>query len=196
MTNKRGFTLIEIVVAMLLISVSIIGLNAAFSTLSATTRDLTLRQKAIIMVNNEMERLYGIYDQVAPAALQDQLDDINLPDCTDISAVTNRPYSGNIPTFIVDDYDPTGPANIDDITGVFVDNTGLLSPSNVVPIDFEHDITGRLELCGDNSDDNYYDVTLILKYPYRFNGAGDPVKADDPTLFKVDTVQVTTSLAK
>lgn len=174
---------------MVLISVAIIGLNAAFSTISATTRDLTLRQKAIIAVNNEMERLYGIYDQ-NPGDLTGQLvhDDIDVCDPDD----PFPPYTGDIADFMVED---NNPANIGAISGVYIYTSGP-DTYNVVPIDFEHDITGRLELCGTDDNDDYYDVTLTLRYPYRFRNAANPIDATDPTLFNVDTVQVTTSLAK
>lgn len=196
MTNNRGFTLIEIAVSMVLISVSIIGLNAAFSTISATTRDLTLRQKAIIAVNNEMERLYGIYDQ-NPGDLAGQLGAMLV--CPLPSTSTDPPYTAEITDFMVRNIitDIAAPVGITgtDIDGVFVFNDAG-TQYNVVPIDFEHDITGQLELCRNFANPDYYDLTLILRYPYRFRSDANPIDPTDPTLFKVDTVRVTTSLAK
>lgn len=61
-TNQRGFTLIEVMSAALVLSVFITGIGACWIAADRQVTNLTLRQKAIFAASSEMERLTVLYD--------------------------------------------------------------------------------------------------------------------------------------
>lgn len=189
MTDESGFTLIEIMVAMVLIMIAMIGLNSAFSVMSAVSRDLTIRQKAVFTLDNEMERLYGLYSR--SKRFSTFLSDWNGDFCG--SPGREEPYDS---TMVADTeaYNITTSAisSIDDIAGVYIDSNG----DNIVPIDFEKKITGKLTWSctkDDDIDTKYYDVILTIDYPYRFVSGSYPVNDSDPVLVKQETLDLITS---
>jgi prepilin-type N-terminal cleavage/methylation domain-containing protein len=58
---QRGFSLFEVMAASVVLSVFILGLGSLYYTASGRTTDLVIRQKAVFVLNAEMERLSSIY---------------------------------------------------------------------------------------------------------------------------------------
>lgn len=59
--RQRGFTLIEVMVASVILSVFVLGLSGLWQASSRRVEDLTVRQKAVFVLNAEMERLTALY---------------------------------------------------------------------------------------------------------------------------------------
>jgi len=59
--TQAGMTLIEVMVAMMLVAILLLGMNGLWVTVSQEIDGLVLRQKAIFRLNGEMERLVGLY---------------------------------------------------------------------------------------------------------------------------------------
>lgn len=61
--RQDGYTLIEIMVSIVLVSVLALGMTSLFATVEEEFYALTLRQKAVLLLHGEMERLYGMYQK-------------------------------------------------------------------------------------------------------------------------------------
>lgn len=61
MRRQRGLTLIEILVTLVLLSILVFGLTGLWSSVSEHFLLLTLRQKAVFVLNGEMARLSALY---------------------------------------------------------------------------------------------------------------------------------------
>jgi prepilin-type N-terminal cleavage/methylation domain-containing protein len=59
--RQRGFSLIEVMFASMILSVFILGLGGFWYTASSHATDLVLKQKAIFVLNAEVERLSALY---------------------------------------------------------------------------------------------------------------------------------------
>jgi prepilin-type N-terminal cleavage/methylation domain-containing protein len=59
--SQRGFTLIEVMTAALILSALVIGIGGAWVVADRTTNDMIMRQKAIFVASAEMERLTTLY---------------------------------------------------------------------------------------------------------------------------------------
>jgi prepilin-type N-terminal cleavage/methylation domain-containing protein len=59
--RQRGFSLIEVMTASIILSIFILGVGAFWLTADRRANDLVLRQKAIFIANGEMERLTALY---------------------------------------------------------------------------------------------------------------------------------------
>lgn len=59
--EQTGMTLVEVMVAMVLTAILLVGMNALWVEISREVDALVLRQKAIFRLNGEMERLVGLY---------------------------------------------------------------------------------------------------------------------------------------
>jgi prepilin-type N-terminal cleavage/methylation domain-containing protein len=60
--GQRGFSLIEVMTASMVLSIFIVGIGACWIMTDRRVNDLVLRQKAIFAANGEMERLTVLYD--------------------------------------------------------------------------------------------------------------------------------------
>src|SRR4051812_45189661 len=60
--NQRGFTMIDVMAAAVVLSIFIVGLGAAWAVADRRAADLVPRQKAIFAANAEMERLSALYN--------------------------------------------------------------------------------------------------------------------------------------
>jgi prepilin-type N-terminal cleavage/methylation domain-containing protein len=67
--TEAGMTMIEILVGIVLVGILLMGMNALWVAVARQFDDLTLRQKAILRVNGEMERLVEIYTNSAVAVV-------------------------------------------------------------------------------------------------------------------------------
>jgi prepilin-type N-terminal cleavage/methylation domain-containing protein len=59
--RQRGFTLIEVMVASVILSVFVLGLSGLWQASSRRVDDMILKQKAVFVLNAEMERLTALY---------------------------------------------------------------------------------------------------------------------------------------
>jgi prepilin-type N-terminal cleavage/methylation domain-containing protein len=59
--SQRGFTLFEAMAASVVLSIFILGIGSLYYTASGRTADLVARQKAVFVLNAEMERLSTLY---------------------------------------------------------------------------------------------------------------------------------------
>lgn len=60
--GQRGFSLIEVLTASMVLSIFIVAIGACWVTTDRRVNDLVVRQKAIFVANAEMERLTVLYD--------------------------------------------------------------------------------------------------------------------------------------
>lgn len=65
---QTGMTLVEVMMAMVLTAILLVGMNALWVEISREVDALVLRQKAIFRLNGEMERLTGLYSSSAAGA--------------------------------------------------------------------------------------------------------------------------------
>jgi len=93
--GQTGMTLVEVMVAMMLTAILLIGMNALWVTISREVDSLVLRQKAIFRLNGEMERLVGLY-------------------ATDSVAVDSVTSPNADAPIVVTDYQANAPANVSD----------------------------------------------------------------------------------
>lgn len=92
--RQSGMTLVEVMVAMVLTAILLVGMNALWVNITKEVDALVLRQKAIFRLNGEMERLVGLYEAG------------NIPGTTIPVPVSN--------------YDTAGPSNRADYIGTTV----------------------------------------------------------------------------
>ena len=59
--KQSGFTLIEVLVGIALIAILVLGLSGLWTTVNDQFLYLTLKQKAVFVLNGEMERLSSLY---------------------------------------------------------------------------------------------------------------------------------------
>lgn len=59
--RQRGFSLLEVMFASAILSVSILGMSSLWYTAGSRVADLVLKQKAIFVLNAELERLSALY---------------------------------------------------------------------------------------------------------------------------------------
>ena len=59
---QRGFTLIDVMAAAMVLSIFIVGLGTSWAVADRRAGDLVLRQKAVFVANAEMERLTALYN--------------------------------------------------------------------------------------------------------------------------------------
>jgi len=93
--DQAGMTLVEVMVAMVLTAILLVGMNALWVNITREVDALVLRQKAIFRLNGEMERLVGLY----------------ATDSTAVDSVTSPNPDAPI---IVTDYQANAPANVGD----------------------------------------------------------------------------------
>jgi prepilin-type N-terminal cleavage/methylation domain-containing protein len=86
--HQSGFTLIEVMVAMALVMVLMVGMNALWTQVASQFDDLVYRQKAIFRLNGEMERLVALYNSSDTSK-----------DPTFNEVDTGVDYTQNIPTY-------------------------------------------------------------------------------------------------
>ncbi|MES2474086.1 MAG: hypothetical protein V4601_14735 [Pseudomonadota bacterium] len=66
---QRGFMLIDIMSAAVVLSIFIVGIGAFWITADRQVNELVLRQKAVLVANGELERLSVIYNHTSFGAL-------------------------------------------------------------------------------------------------------------------------------
>jgi prepilin-type N-terminal cleavage/methylation domain-containing protein len=180
--RQQGLTLIEVLITLVLLSILVVGLTGLWSNVSEHFLSLTIRQKAVFVLNGEMARLSALYrfanfrgdtqetdNSDSPPAQQY----INLGVDREIYPLTSASAAvvGDIvtqdgPTFACGDsdcaalilYDSNGPDTDDD--------------RNYVWIDQARNITGRLSWEAKQEAGNCSDGTIA--------GAGDSPEGTEP----------------
>ena len=61
LSGQRGITLIEIMVGVVLTAILVLGMSGLWANVNRNFLSLTLRQKAVFVLNGEMERLAALY---------------------------------------------------------------------------------------------------------------------------------------
>ncbi|MGB0712901.1 MAG: type IV pilus modification PilV family protein [Gammaproteobacteria bacterium] len=191
----RGFSLIEVVVAMALISMLVLGLSATWVTVDDHFYRLNLRQRAIFLANNEMERL---------ASLGRHTDFFSLSEGTfqdDAGArwiYRGAPvFTGSPPQDLVVTVNalstPTKtPLTWDERQILFLDTDAVFSPTtelNVLWLDQANNVTARFEfeIIADSASIGTHDmggclgdschlIEVRVSYPYRFVDGVDPAE--------------------
>ncbi|MBT4490192.1 MAG: prepilin-type N-terminal cleavage/methylation domain-containing protein, partial [Rhodospirillaceae bacterium] len=60
-TREDGFTLVEVLAATVITSILVLGLANLWTAVAGEVDGLTMRQKAIFVLNGQMERLTALY---------------------------------------------------------------------------------------------------------------------------------------
>jgi prepilin-type N-terminal cleavage/methylation domain-containing protein len=198
--GQRGYTLMEVMIASVILSVFVLGMSGFWYSAVGRAYDLVLRQKAVFVLNAEMERISALYVYT------------NFADCGTFCSsgpVTTNGYDGlaSIPStrFVypsdVSDYTNSGDyvtTNANTFQSsefqVYLDSSFFSSNNRTyVWIDKSRNIVGRLSWttsdvtagsCGyndcscqkfDNSTSNGQRCQMLsvyLEYPYKFSTTG------------------------
>lgn len=210
--RARGFTLIEVMTAGVILSVLVLGLTEVWSVAGARSIDSTVRQKAVFVLNGEMERLSALYNLTGfgDAVVQDTTG-YGLP----------APYPEPRAVYRTDANNFMPP-----VTGLFVVNTAAAfllgadaqvlldgaagsAERNYVWIDRDRGIMGRLSwsevdlptgsqaggasgLCldysGGTAGDNCREISLYLEYPFRLVGTVPTADPDGTDIMPLKTI--------
>jgi len=210
-TGQGGFTLIEVMFASVVLSVFILGLGGFWVLASQRAHDLTIRQKAVFVLNAEMERLSALYNFTSFG--------VDGPDATfsyDGPLPSARyAYPSNISSYMggaANDFVTTAGSTFDTGSEFLVYwETGSGFNRNYVWIDKERSIVGRLSWLtddidvlscvsgddcsclnfdGSNSSYKTYCRTLdlFLEYPYRFTAPNTIAAPDELQSVTVGTI--------
>lgn len=212
--RQRGFTLIEVMTASLILSGLMVAIGAGWVVADRDVSNLITRQKAIFVADAEMERLTTLYGNTSfgwsgPDTTTGYTETAAFPSTRLIYPTTLSP--GYIPgpqdftTTSVSTFQ-TGPAVFD----VWI-NTNLLSSLNraYVWVDQDHSIMGRISwttttvtpsTCTVGGDGcpclNFFGLglfgacrklVLYLEYPYRLV-SGNPVAASNLQTLTLSTI--------
>ncbi|MBF0613017.1 MAG: prepilin-type N-terminal cleavage/methylation domain-containing protein [Magnetococcales bacterium] len=191
--RQRGFTLVEIMVAMVLAGILAIGMQSFFAMLGEEVQEFTLRQKAVFLLNGEMEKLYFLFqnptnDVIGAGGFSTQTLDSGyaptFPAHWRTGGSNHRILNATTIAGIVTNAEATfsqvdangQPAN-EQLIFFYTPPAG--DPRNVIWLDFEKRITARVswvadEMPGDNcyqngsANQNCLLITLYLDYPFRY----------------------------
>jgi prepilin-type N-terminal cleavage/methylation domain-containing protein len=199
--DDAGYSLIEVVAAMAILSVLVLGLTNLWSTLGQISFGELLRQKTVFALNGEMERLDALYTTTGFGA-GIRVATTGYPAITNIAGSTNR---------LVYDTESTGVSFVVtslaalQATNAAVWKTGFgLATRNYVWIDQDRGILGMLSwmeqplTCNNKPDGAPHPcqcyqfsggpgpgtcitVMLVLNYPYTISG-GAPAQMPGNTL--------------
>lgn len=212
--RNAGFTLIEVMAAGMILSVLALGLSNLWAVVGERSIDATLRQKAVLVLNGEMERLAALYNLTgfgastaadtsgygADAAFAD--------DRVIYRASANSFMAGAGDAFVADRATfLAGP----DALVLLEDATGDAADRNYVWIDRPRGILGRLSWAETDIDDAdcsgggagsclCYDwsggaggvacreIALYLEYPFRLTGTAVAEAADRTEALPLKTI--------
>jgi prepilin-type N-terminal cleavage/methylation domain-containing protein len=193
---QRGFTLVEVMFASMILSIFILGVGGFWYTASSRAADLVLKQKAIFVLNAEMERISALYVYTGFAA-----DLLNGPVSTSgydgLAAIpaTRLIYPDGIGAYASSDYVTTSAVTFAASEFNVLLQSNLFSSLNrtYVWIDKGRSIVGRLSWvttnisvgsciqlldCACQPADNLLlenqckRLDVFLEYPYRIDGTG------------------------
>jgi len=193
---RAGFTLIEVMIGIVLTGILVLGMTALWATIGDEFHRLTLRQKAIIVLDGEMGRLAALYRFESPTT-----------QAITVSGNSRDIYNAAYATADIVD------ANADFQLGeiYYFDNANGIGSDdrNLVWLDRNRNIVGQISwaavaLQSVPAQDNPVAqaancqaiscvlLTLQIDYPYRFILATKTLEALDP----VRTMNVNTIVAR
>ena len=195
--NQRGFTLIEVMSAAVVLSILMLGIGAFWLTADHRAYELVLRQKAVFAASGEMARLTALYNRttfgwVGPASTTGYETTNGLP-----SSRLTYPTSLSFYMSGSNDYTTTSSATFQSGSSfqVWINQGGLAAQNRAyVWLDQSHNVMARLSWSATNitpsscagSDGCYcfgplgfgsarcQRVDLYLEYPYQLS-SGSPV---------------------
>jgi prepilin-type N-terminal cleavage/methylation domain-containing protein len=197
--RQRGFSLLEVMFASMILSVFILGLGGFWYTASTRVSDVVLKQKAIFVLNAEIERLTAlyVYTNFASDFFNGPLATVGYDGLSTIPT-TRLIYPGNLGAYASSNYITTSAATFSTGSEFLVWQTTSFLPwldRTYVWIDKSRNIVGRLSWvaaninvsspCIGNTDcscqrfDNVsttggrcQTLDVYLEYPYRFVSTG------------------------
>lgn len=203
--RQAGFTLVEVMAAGVILSVLALGLAHMWAAVGAQSIDLTVRQKAVLVLNGEMERLSSLYFFTGFGAITStDTSGYDTPtgfvdDRVIYRSATNAFMATGGDAFVVDQ--ATFLAGADSLV-LLQDAVGTSDDRNFVWIDRERNIVGRLswveedvakqrtcdgqdcfcfDWAGGPGGTECREVTLYLEFPFRMTETG-PEEMDQPIL--------------
>lgn len=218
--NQRGFSLMEVMVASTILSIMILGMSSFWFSAAQRASDVVLRQKAIFVLNAEVERLTALYTWTAFGASNPNGTQVSTGYTGASGIPTSRlVYPANVGTLM--------PANTDNFitstVATFQTGSEFLvwleanSPStanrNYVWIDRGKNIVGRLSwvttdivvsscIAGTDCSCQQFNnnataggrcraLDVYLEYPYRYNPSGPAIAPA-----KLETVSLKTIVGR
>lgn len=195
--RQRGFSLMEVMFASMILSIFILGVGGFWYSASSRASELVLKQKAIFVLNGEMERISALYVFTGFAA-----DLLSGPVSTSgydgIAAIpaTRLVYPDGIGTYASNDYVTTSAVTFASSDFYVLLQSNLFSSLNrtYVWIDKNRSVVGRLSWvttnisvgsclqlldCSCQPADNLLlenqckRLDVFLEYPYRIDGSGN-----------------------
>ena len=209
--GQRGFTLIEVMTAALILSALVVSIASGWVVADRETSNLITRQKAIFVADAEMERLTTLYGTTAFGALGP----VSTTGYTETAAFpsTRLIYPTTLsPLYLTSAQDYTTTSSSTFASGsafqVWI-NSNLLSSLNraYVWVDQDHNIMGRISWTTSNISaspctgldtcscldptgllaGNCQKLVLYLEYPYRLV-SGNPVAASTLQTLTLSTI--------
>ena len=201
--RQAGFTLVEVMAAGVILSVLAVGLAHMWAAVGAQSIDLTVRQKAVFVLNGEMERLSSLYFFTGFGAVTvTDTSGYDTPtgfvdDRVIYRDATNSFMASGGDAFVVDQ--ATFLAGADSLV-LLQDAVGTANDRNFVWIDRNREIVGRLswveetvakqdtcnnkdcfcfDWAGGTNGTDCREITLYLEFPFRMTPTG-PETMDQP----------------
>ena len=107
--RQRGFSLIEVMFASMILSVFILGVGGFWYSASSRAADLVLKQKAVFVLNAEVERITAMYVYTG-FATDSSNDPVSTSGYDGIAPATRWIYPSNVSSFASNDYVTTSAA--------------------------------------------------------------------------------------
>lgn len=210
--TTSGFTLVEVMAAGVILGILTIGLTQVWAIAGERSLDSTIRQKAVFVLNGQMERLTALYGRTGFGAVV-AVDTTGYgspaayPDTRAVFRMdTNGFMNSGLDAFVTDSlatFEAGGEALI------YFDNQGGAGDRNFVWIDPDRNVLGRLSwsetvipaptggppsgtrLCfgfaGGIDGSNCREVALYLEFPFRLIG-GAPTEGDTVRIMPLKTI--------
>ncbi|MBF0615040.1 MAG: DUF1566 domain-containing protein [Magnetococcales bacterium] len=183
--GSKGFTLIEVMAGMVLLSILWLGMLGVLRHVEQNRQDLLLKQKVVFALDTEMKRLYYLYNRGNLWSEKvTHADNTTTGEGRWIYRATPAAAScpNGKPNCFLHTSVPTY-ANFLQGELIFRDLIGSVNDTNLFWVDREARIVGKLSwiLSGTNLDTCCRKITLSMTWPYRFQEGGDPAAEMGPT---------------
>lgn len=190
--GQAGLTVVEVLVAIVLTSLLMLGMHALWQASFRQLDELTLRQKAVFRVSAEMERLAaGYWTDGLIASGTVEAEDSGQYDTIAAALDTSFSFLGTPADRLV--WPDSSVTSLSAATLTAADDADRIlrygeilhyldggQPRNLVWLDFDRNLLARLSwTLGGTFDDcaNCQELTLFLDYPFRFGSTTDPLRA-------------------
>lgn len=187
--RQRGYSLMEVMIASVVLSIMVLGMSGFWYTAVGRASDLVLRQKAIFVLNAEMERISSLY--VYTSFYDEGGDGPQVT--TGYDSLAGMPTGRLIYPPDVSDYTNSGDYVTTTVTTfqstefhVYLDDQFVSANDRTyVWLDRSRSIVGRIswatspittgscaEFDGGSGSDNCLLLSVFLEYPYKFLSTG------------------------